>query len=443
MRLVRGCQGRWLGWVAALVCAGLLTWAPAASADPPANDHFVDREMLSGELPIEISRSNTEATGEAGEFIPGFSPAGNSVWFEWEAESTGWITIGSCDAGFPVILAIFTGSELESLTQVASGNADEGPNCPYSQRQYTFKATSGTSYVIAVDGNNFYPPGASAPETEGEFTLRIEERPPPLNDDFADASALEGAITEEPGGDRFYFAQVEGHNWNATTEAGEQSYGAGSGASVWYSWTAPEDRRYRFSGPCCGLGLNWGLYVGDAVGGLSQVLAATGLAEATVVAGTTYRIGVYGTPDSETAEPSMASFGFSVSAELAPRWLIDEMEDPPGLPPPPSTDGPSIAPDTTPPNTGIVRRVLKRRPPVFVFRFRSNESGSTFRCKLDRQKYRRCGKVKRFRCLRGRRHVLRVFAVDQSGNRDRSPAVTRFKTKCKPHPRPRRKHRQR
>jgi len=97
--------------------------------------------------------------------------------------------------------------------------------------------------------------------------------------------------------------------------------------------------------------------------------------------------------------------------------------------------------DLTPPNTRIFRRVLKRRPPVWVFRFRSSEPGVTYRCKLDRRKYRRCGATLRFRCLRGRRHVLRVVAVDRSGNRDRSPAITRFKTKCRPHGRKRNKHR--
>src|SRR5262249_35302514 len=161
--------------------------------------------------------------------------------------------------------------ELEHLTQVVAGNPAEGPSCPYSQRQYTFKATDGTKYVIAVDGNIFHLPEAPMPVTEGEVILRIEETQPPANDDFADAHVLSAPIGEEPGGDRFYFASAMGSNWEATTEGGEPFYGANSGASVWYSWTAPESGKYLLGGPCCGPGLNWSLYTGQALGGLNQV----------------------------------------------------------------------------------------------------------------------------------------------------------------------------
>src|SRR4051794_3676471 len=113
---------------------------PAVAAAAPANDDFAARELLSGSLPIEVQRSNVGATKEPGEFIPGLGPAGHSIWFEWEATSTGWVTIGACDDEFPTVLGLFTGTEVDKLTPVASGNADEGPDCPYSQRQYTFKA---------------------------------------------------------------------------------------------------------------------------------------------------------------------------------------------------------------------------------------------------------------------------------------------------------------
>lgn len=217
------------------------------------------------------------------------------------------MTIGACDSDFPLIVAIFTGNGIGELTPVASGNAAEGPDCPYQQRQYSFRAQSDTKYEIAVDGNAYYVPPGGPPTTEGAFTLRIEATPQPANDSFANATVLSAPIGEEPGGDRFYFASANSNNWTATTEPGEPFYGIGSGASVWYSWTAPVSATYRLNGPCCGSGLNWGLYTGESLDQLSQMAAVTGDAEASLVGGTTYRIAVYGAPDLATGEPSMAA----------------------------------------------------------------------------------------------------------------------------------------
>jgi len=416
---VAGVRGKRVGSIAAALTAFcLLLFAPSAFAAPPANDAFANREVLSGPLPIEASRTNAGATKETGEFIPGLSPAGHSVWFEWEATSSAWVTIGACNSDFPLIAAIFTGTAVNELTQVVSGNAAEGPDCPYQQRQYTFRAQADTEYEIAVDGNNFYVPPGEPPGAEGAFTLRIEATPPPPNDSFANATILSAPIGEEPGGQRFYFANTNGYNWMATTEAGEPFYGAGSGASIWYSWTAPESGTYHFSGPCCGSGINWGLYVGESIDQLSQMLAATGSAEVSLVGGTTYRIAVYGTPDLATGEPTTRSFSFTISASLLP-LPAQAM---------PSGSAPTSQADTIPPTTGISKSVLKRLPPIFVFHFHSSEPGSTFRCRLDKQPWGACPARKRFGSQRAPgRHILRVIAVDPAGNEDPTPAIARFR----------------
>jgi hypothetical protein len=405
-----------------------LLWAPAALAASPANDDFANAEALSGALPIEVTRSNVEATKEAGEYLPGLSPAGHSVWFEWEAPSTGYVTIGSCEAGFPTMLDVFTGTTLSSLTRVGGGNSSEGPRCPYTGREVTFKTAEGTVYKIAVDGDSYRAPEEPAPVTEGEFTLRIEATPPPPNDEFADATPLEGSIEEEPGGNRRYLASAEGYNWNATMEAGEPFYGTSSGASVWYSWTAPESGVYRFDGPCCGSGLNWSLFAGSSIGGLNEVLAATGSAAVSLPAGAAYRIAVWGTPDLSTEEPSMGSFSFFISAELTPRWLREAEEHPPGVPPPPSPAEPSAPAGTAPPETKIFEHALKRRPPIFVFNLHSSEPGSKFRCKLDSRPFRPCPSTLRFRHLKPGRHGLEAFAVNAAGEKDPTPAVTSFRS---------------
>jgi hypothetical protein len=402
--------------VAAAVGCVALAMAPSAFAAPPANDDFANRQVLEGPLPIEVNGSNVEATKEEGESLPGLAPAGHSVWFQWEATSTGWVTIGACDDEFPTILAVFTGSELGNLTQVAKGNAAEGPDCPFQSRQYTFKATSGTTYAIAVDGNAFFVVGPPPPVTEGEIVLRIEETPPPPNDDFANAEKIEAPVSEEPGGNRVYVASVNGYNWKATTEPGEQSYGAGSGASAWYSWTPPESGSYRFGGPCCGLGLDWGLYAGDSVDALAQVLAATGSAEAAVSAGTTYHLVVYGTPDLATEEPSMADFDFLISAELPP---LPRPQSGPGPPAPQS--------DRTPPETKMDRSRILVSSRLVRFWFSASEPAGGFLCQLDKAPFKACGPPREYRHLDPGAHAFRVKAVDLAGNVDGSAAIARFK----------------
>ncbi|HXQ89031.1 MAG TPA: hypothetical protein VN733_05265 [Solirubrobacterales bacterium] len=393
----------------------------AALAVPPANDKFASRQILSpgfpGGTPIEETGTNVEATKEGGESIPGLSPAGHSVWFEWEATGEGWVSIGTCESEFPTLIAVFTGTEVDELDPVAFGNGSEGPDCPYQNRQYTFFATAGTKYVIAVDGNGFFLPESPPPVTEGEFELEIKETPVPSNDEFENATALVGDISEEPGGARRYFAHTQGFNWNASNEHGEPDE-LTSGASVWYSWTAPEAGTYSFGDPCCGL-LDLDLYSGDAVGGLTPVLVGEESGKVDLTAGQTLRIRVSGPIDPKTEEPRMEFFNIIVSAELAP------------LPKASSGSGTSATtpPDTTTPETTISKRYLAVGTAKFWFG--SNEAGS-FLCRLDKAPFKPCGSPRAYKRLKGGRHTFKVKAVDAAGNADPTPAVARFKSAARP-----------
>lgn len=409
-----------------LLVLALLVLPAGASAAPPANDDFADRLVLgpgfpNGE-PIEETADNFEATKEGGEFIPGLSPAGHSVWFEWEAENDGWVSVGTCDNEFPTVLAVFTGTELEHLTAVASGNGSEGPDCPYQGRQYTFFAVSGTEYAIAVDGNNFSMPEAPPPVTEGEIVLEIKETPVPPNDELENATEIVGDISEEPGGDRFFFANARGFNWTASIEHGEPQE-LTSGASVWYSFTAPEEATYSFGAPCCqaAFSLRRDLYTGDSIDALNPVSIGAEFVKVHLIAGATVKIRVAGPIDSETEQPAVANFDFNVSAELPPLPEPSPEAGPVPIPPPPSS------PDTRAPQTTVKKTVLKRQPPIFVFRFGSSEPGSSFRCSLDGGKFKPCGSGKRFARQAPGLHKLRVVAVDPAGNADPTPAVGRFR----------------
>jgi hypothetical protein len=80
------------------------------------------------------------------------------------------------------------------------------------------------------------------------------------------------------------------------------------------------------------------------------------------------------------------------------------------------------------PQTTIRRRPGRRtRDRTPTFRFVSSLRRSSFLCKLDRRRYRRCRSPFTTSRLRPGRHVFRVKARAAGGATDRSPAVWRFK----------------
>jgi Ca2+-binding RTX toxin-like protein len=98
------------------------------------------------------------------------------------------------------------------------------------------------------------------------------------------------------------------------------------------------------------------------------------------------------------------------------------------LPPPPPPPPPP--PDRKPPRTKLTKRPAKvvltsRRHRRVVFRFASNEKGSSFRCKLDRKPYRPCASPRAYNLGLGH-HAVRIDAIDAAGNADPTPALFRF-----------------
>ena len=61
-----------------------------------------------------------------------------------------------------------------------------------------------------------------------------------------------------------------------------------------------------------------------------------------------------------------------------------------------------------------------------TYRLRSTDGGSSFQCKVDRKRYKRCRKRVTFRLDPGA-HKLRFRAMDPEGNRDATPATRRLK----------------
>lgn len=402
--------------VAGLLLAYFVPWIPAALAAAPVNDDFVDRQAIDGTLPVEVAGSNVGATEEAGESLEA-PVAGHSVWFKWEAPTGGWTTIGSCHDAMHPVVAIFEGTALNSLSKVARtgviNNSSEGPHCSTTQSEFTFMAKAGTTYVIAVDGNT--NPSIRPPLTEGEFTLRIESTPPPPNDDFQNATPLERVVSEfDP--PNLYRAPAFGYNWGATKESGEPSHGGDlGGASVWYSWTAPLSGLAEISLCCAFSEQEFGFYSGDAVAALAPVLE-TGFSSFLVTAGQTYHLAVDGRHGyGEEEGPWMGSFPLWIAMALPPVSATSSSAQ--ILPP---------APEASAPRTTILKHKLTPNTRGASFRFRSNERGGSFLCRLDSHPSSPCRSPKTYSQLRPGRHTFEVVALDATGVRDPTPAIAKF-----------------
>ena len=84
--------------------------------------------------------------------------------------------------------------------------------------------------------------------------------------------------------------------------------------------------------------------------------------------------------------------------------------------------------DTDPPQTTITRRPPNRTENERVkFKFRSDEPGSTFECKLDKRSFRPCTSPKTYRRLDEESHKFLVRAIDPAGNVDSSAARDKWK----------------
>lgn len=90
--------------------------------------------------------------------------------------------------------------------------------------------------------------------------------------------------------------------------------------------------------------------------------------------------------------------------------------------------GRSFTVDTDPPETTLrgPQTTTNRRP---TFRLRSDETGSTFSCKLDARPYGSCTSPYRTPRLSFGQHVLKVKATDPVGNIDTTPAKKTFRVK--------------
>jgi hypothetical protein len=404
--------GAWI-WVTAAMLV-----MPAAAAAAPANDDFEDRQVLSGSLPIVETGTNLEATKEPEEPVLDFARFGHSVWYEWEATVSGFVTVNTCGSFINPVLGVYSGSALNTLTEVAGNFASMGPECPgFDGEAVTFKAVSGVTYEILVDGIVVFGGGGD----QGPFDLEIAETPVPTNDDFADAEVLTGDWFSQD----VWSAGSEGFTWNATKESGEPAHvGDPGGASVWYVWNPP------FSGDfivqACGRFEKTllGIYTGDSVSALTQVAAdgrSCSFTQFTASAGTTYRIAVDGRFDSGSGSALMGAISIGVVWQRPP-FAEPERE-------PPIVELPEA-------ETVLRKKVIRPRRRSASFYFGSNGTGVMFNCVLDRRGPERCRSPKTYAHLKPGRHTFQVYSSHSGASWDQTPVVVKFRIP-KPKQRPR------
>ncbi|MDE0226848.1 MAG: S8 family serine peptidase [Gammaproteobacteria bacterium] len=185
----------------------------------PANDDFESAREIEGE-----SGSHAVdlllATPEPGEpAFTGFAgrPAG-SVWYVWTAPENGAYRFEtSMPADAPDLrndrIDVFKGDHIAELTPVASNRSGA-----------TFFAEKGQQYRVRLSNRTV---GLAQ-------TFRWKSGAPPANDDFAQATLVEGAS-----------GTAEGTSGGATLEQGE--WFGQAAATTWYRWVAPSDGDWTFS----------------------------------------------------------------------------------------------------------------------------------------------------------------------------------------------------
>ncbi len=243
-----------------LVCVFLImTLISEECYAAPPNDLFADAVTISG-ASGQATGTTVDATNELATGEPHHAGAGpwHSVWWRWTAPSSGPFAFDTHGSSFNTVLAVYTGTSLSGLTEVASNNNDGSADLT---SVVFFDGQAGVQYIIAVD--------TVLSDLVGDVVLNWREATPPPNDDF-DSAKL---ITESTG-------PIRTTNIDASSEPEEPTHavsdgipGLHGGSSVWWKWTAPRGGTVIFDTHGSTFDTVLAVYTGNAVNGLNEVAA--------------------------------------------------------------------------------------------------------------------------------------------------------------------------
>ena len=120
-----------------------------ASPALPFADSFTNRGSINSPSG-QGSGQNVGATIEMDEPRHDNAPGGRSVWLTWVAPTNGIAVFDTLGSDFDTVLAIYTGTELETLTRVTS----DDDLATYANSRVQFNAEAGMTYLIAVDSRD-------------------------------------------------------------------------------------------------------------------------------------------------------------------------------------------------------------------------------------------------------------------------------------------------
>ena len=129
--------------------SGSLSWRPP---NAPLNDNFANAQTISG-TGGEVGGTNINATSEAGEPQHAGSFSSASIWYSWTAPSNGWFTFNTDGSDVDTVLAVYSGTAVNNLSEVISNNDQDRQTFPATiTSRVTFFALQDQVYKIAIAG---------------------------------------------------------------------------------------------------------------------------------------------------------------------------------------------------------------------------------------------------------------------------------------------------
>ncbi|MEQ1751920.1 MAG: choice-of-anchor D domain-containing protein, partial [Prosthecobacter sp.] len=142
-------------------------------------DNYANRLNLGNAATVEVIGSNRNATIEPGENTFG-GITGATVWADWTAPTTGWVTINTVDSPLDTQIGLYTGGgTLAGLSLIGYNDDSRRPTDldyfgnPYNVSRLVFVAQAGTTYTISVGGHY------QGSQETGTFELHIAPEPAP------------------------------------------------------------------------------------------------------------------------------------------------------------------------------------------------------------------------------------------------------------------------
>ncbi|RKX27267.1 MAG: hypothetical protein DRP45_01470 [Candidatus Zixiibacteriota bacterium] len=198
---------------------------------PPvvANDDCADATAISGMGSFAFTTVDATTDGPLCTAMSSYSPeVYNDVWYCWQSDYDGEVTIDVCDGGFDSKMVLYA----DCACGYADGDEltydDDGCAKKSSSAQMNYTVTNGTYYMIRI--------GAYSSSGSGSGNLVIAPAPTgPANNHCANAIAISGEGTTA-------YTTIA-----ATTDGPQVAYGTQVNNDIWYCFTPTSDGVYEFS----------------------------------------------------------------------------------------------------------------------------------------------------------------------------------------------------